>query len=253
MNINHNSTYDIPEALRNTQLAKIIDNEIEYKKLILNEIKEITNNFSSNNIKSHLKIRFIAKFLAKIFKVYHLDKNLTSDIVNGIDSVLLSREHIGTDNSFNLLFASYLYTNVELTTNKEQAGEIVIKLLNNIKSPFRRYIVHNKLDKVVGNEKVFKFKKIVIIHSKGKFNLMFNYMPLNYTSSIYEFIKSLIPVGRVVRIKDRDNQVIMSNSAQETQEKQFLHKLKEQMKQPASYSHTDELEDTSTDIILTCR
>ncbi|WKC58465.1 DUF735 family protein [Borrelia sp. P9F1] len=252
MDTAHNSTYNIPEALRNTQLGKVIDNEIEYKKFILNEIREITDNFSSTNIKAHLKIRFIAKFLAKIFKVYHLDKNLTYDIVNGINSVLLAREYIGTDNSFNLLFASYLYTNVELTTNPDKSGEIIIKLLDNIKSPFRRYIVHNKLDKIVKDEKFFRFKKIVISYSERKYKLTFNYMPLNYTSSIYEFIKSLIPVGRVVRIKDRDDQVIMSNLAQEEKEKEVLSTTIKKL-QPAFYSYTDALDDTSKDIVLTCR
>ncbi|QMU99803.1 DUF735 family protein (plasmid) [Borrelia sp. A-FGy1] len=253
MNFKHNPTYDIPETIRNTQLGQFIDNEIEYKKLILAQIKEITNNFASKNIKAHLKIRFIAKFLAKLFKVYHLDKNLTYDIVNGIDSVLLSREHIGTDNSFNLLFASYLYTNVEISTNEDQAGEIVIKLINNIKSSFRRYIIHNKLEKTVGREKFYKLKKIVLTHSKSKFRLMFNYMPLNYTSSIYEFIKSLIPVGRVIRIKDKDNQMIMSNLAQERKEQEILNKLKAQIPH-ASYSLEDsQEEDAEKDTILKYR
>ncbi|WP_445436387.1 DUF735 family protein [Candidatus Borreliella tachyglossi] len=228
----HDDTYNIPTIIQNTQLEKIIQSEIFYKKLILRDIKELRKNFTTSNIKTHLKVRFIATYLAKLFKVYHLDKSLTQDIVNGIDSVLLSREHIGTDASFNILFESYLYSKLDISTNPNKAGEIIIKLLDNIKSPFRRFIMYQHLHKVVDEVKIYKFKKIMLNHNGKQRKLIFNYMPLNYTSSIFEFIKSLIPVGRVVRIKNKDNQEITKQLEQST---------------VAYYAYMDNIED---DIII---
>lgn len=68
-------------------------------------------------------------------------------------------------------------------------------MLGNIKSPIEFNIAAKNQNKL---------KKITVKHKGFKKVLVSNYMPKDYKNSVYEFIKILIPTGRIVKIIDKE-------------------------------------------------
>ncbi|WP_267903469.1 DUF735 family protein [Borreliella bavariensis] len=74
-------------------------------------------------------------------------------------------------------------------------------MLRNIKSPIEFNIAAKNQNKL---------KKITVKHAGFKKALASNYIPKDYKNSVYEFIKILIPTGRIVKIIDKEQIEIKS-------------------------------------------
>ncbi|WP_210372767.1 DUF735 family protein, partial [Borreliella garinii] len=57
---------EIPKFLENTQIEKFIYNELDYKKEILRELKELLENFRTINVKGSINSKFIALIMLSI-------------------------------------------------------------------------------------------------------------------------------------------------------------------------------------------
>ncbi|WPM06370.1 DUF735 family protein (plasmid) [Borreliella sinica] len=185
----------IPKFLENTQIEKFIYNELDYKKEMLRELKELLENFATINVKDGINSKYIALLMLSLFNAFHFKKELDKNLVNSLDAIIFAIKSIGTDESFIVLFKAFLHANVEVSSNENAPGEIIIKLLGNIKSPIEFSIAAKNQNKL---------KKITVKHAGLKKNLVSNYMPKDYKNSVYEFIKILIPIGRVVKIIDKE-------------------------------------------------
>ncbi len=185
---------EIPKFLENTQIEKFICNELDYKKEILRELKELLENFNTINVKNSINSKYIALLMLSIFNAFHFKKELNKNLVNSLDAIIFAIKSIGTDESFIVLFKAFLHANVEVSSNEDAPGEIIIKLLGNIKSPIEFNIAAKNQNKL---------KKITAKHAGFKKALTSNYMPKDYKNSVYEFIKILIPIGRIVKIIDK--------------------------------------------------
>ncbi|WNY70024.1 DUF735 family protein [Borreliella andersonii] len=65
---------EIPKFLENTQIEKFIYNELDYKKEILRELKELLENFSTINVKNCINSKYIALLMLSIFNAFHFKK-----------------------------------------------------------------------------------------------------------------------------------------------------------------------------------
>ncbi|MCD2332382.1 DUF735 family protein [Borreliella americana] len=185
---------EIPKFLENTQIEKFICNELDYKKEILRELKELLANFNTIDVKKNINSKYIALLMLSIFNAFHFKKELDKNLVNSLDAIIFAIKSIGTDESFIVLFKAFLHANVEVSSNEKVPGEIIIKLLGNIKSPIEFNVAAKNQNKL---------KKIAAKHAGLKKTLTSNYMPKDYKNSVYEFIKILIPIGRIVKIIDK--------------------------------------------------
>lgn len=192
---------EIPKFLENTQIKKFIYNELDYKKEILRELKELLKNFRTINVKDSINSKYIALLMLSIFSAFHFKKELDKNLVNSLDAIIFAIKSIGTDESFIVLFKAFLHANVEVSSKEEAPGEIIIKLLGNIKSPIEFNIAAKNQNKL---------KKITVKHTGFKKALVSNYMPKDYKNSVYEFIKILISTGRIVKIIDKEQIEIKS-------------------------------------------
>ncbi|AYE37090.1 hypothetical protein DB313_06195 (plasmid) [Borrelia turcica IST7] len=195
----------IPTFLRNTEVEKFIENEIAFASQILTELRELNSNFIDINT-THINSRFVAIWLSVIFKIFYSRMQTTVSLAYNIGSVIFATKHIGTDESFVKLFKAFL--NVDIAVTTPQAGVINIKLLSGIKTNFIAYISPS-------TKRGKRPKKILICQHREGYEpkckaLVFNYLPKGYSHSIYAFIKNLIPIGRVLRLIDKDNQDIIS-------------------------------------------
>ncbi|WP_054287480.1 DUF735 family protein [Borrelia turicatae] len=183
----------IPQFLQNTQIEKIIQSELNFKKQLLTELKELLKNFDTINVEGSINSRYIALMMLSLFNAFHLKKGLKKDLINSLKALIFAIKSIGTDESFHLLFKAFLHARVEVTVNPNIPGKIIIKLIDNIRSPIKF--------KIAG--KINGKLKIIIVKHKGKFKkLASNYIPKDFKNSIYGFIKSLIPAGRTIKIFD---------------------------------------------------
>ncbi len=142
---------EIPKFLENTQIEKFIYNELDYKKEILRELKELLKNFRTINVKDSINSKYIALLMLSIFNAFHFKKELDKNLVNSLDAIIFAIKSIGTDESFIVLFKAFLHANVEVSSKEDAPGEIIIKLLGNIKSPIEFNITaknQNKLKKI---------------------------------------------------------------------------------------------------------
>lgn len=135
---------EIPKFLENTQIEKFICNELDYKKEILRELKELLENFNTINVKNSINSKYIALLMLSIFNAFHFKKELNKNLVNSLDAIIFAIKSIGTDESFIVLFKAFLHANVEVSSNEDAPGEIIIKLLGNIKSPIEFNIAAKK-------------------------------------------------------------------------------------------------------------
>ncbi|WP_024653683.1 DUF735 family protein [Borrelia persica] len=183
----------IPQFLQNTQIAKIIQSELDFKKQLLEELNELRKNFASIDVDESINSRYIALLMLSLFNASHLKKGLKKDLISYLKALIFAIKSIGTDESFHLIFKAFLHARVEVNVNPNVPGEIIIKLLENIRSPIKFKIAGKHNGKL----------KIIMVKHKGKLKkLVSNYIPKDFQNSIYGFIKSLIPAGRTIKIFD---------------------------------------------------
>ncbi|ETZ17714.1 hypothetical protein BDCR2A_01354 [Borrelia duttonii CR2A] len=196
----------IPNFLKNTEIAKLIQTETNYANVLLSELKSLNSNFTSINATKHCSSRFIAVWLSQLFRIFYAESQPLASLTSNIDSVLFALRHIGTDESFIRLFKAFLHVDIEITT--PQAGVIKIKLLGTVKTNFTAFITPS-------TPKGNRLKRILIretkegLQTKHRF-LTFNFLPKGYSQSIYSFIKNLIPIGRTLKLYDKDNTEIIT-------------------------------------------
>lgn len=66
---------EIPKFLENTQIEKFIYNELDYKKEILRELKELLKNFRTINVKDSINSKYITLLMLSIFNAFYFKKN----------------------------------------------------------------------------------------------------------------------------------------------------------------------------------
>lgn len=66
---------EIPKFLENTQIEKFIYNELDYKKEILRELKDLLKNFRTINVKDSINSKYIALLMLSIFNAFHFKKS----------------------------------------------------------------------------------------------------------------------------------------------------------------------------------
>nr|WKT13983.1 DUF735 family protein [Borrelia sp. BU AG58] len=190
---------DIPQFLQNTQIEQIIQSELNFKKQILSELKKLLENFRAINVKESINSRYITLIILALFNASHLKMGITKDLINSLNALIFAIKSIGTDESFHVLFKAFLRARVEVNVDPNAPGTIIIKLLKNIKSPIKFKIA----GKING-----RIRPINVRHRGIRKELESNYIPKDFTNSIYGFIKSLIPAGRTIKIFDTHNKEI---------------------------------------------
>ncbi|WP_418455534.1 DUF735 family protein (plasmid) [Borreliella californiensis] len=198
----------IPNFFKNTEIHKFILTETEYAQTLLNELKFLNSNFISINAKENVKSRYIAIWISQVLSIFYAKTQTLQSITSNINSVVFALRHIGTDESFRLIFKAFLNVDIEVTT--PEAGVIDISLKGAIKTNFTTFISPSTKGK--------RPKKILIREKKpgyaaSKKALVFNSLPKGYDHSIYAFIKGIIPIGRVLKINNKDgNNIITFNN-----------------------------------------
>ncbi len=195
----------IPKFLKDTEIQKFIRTEIEYAQKLLNELKALNSNFISIDAKENIKSRYIAIWISQVLSIFYAKTQTLQSITSNINSVIFALRHIGTDESFRLIFKAFL--NVDISVTTPEAGVINISLKGAIKTNFTTFISPSTKGK--------RSKKILIREKKkgyaaSKKALVFNSLPKGYDHSIYAFIKGIIPIGRVLKINNKDGANIIT-------------------------------------------
>ncbi len=196
----------IPNFLKNTEIHKFILTEIEYAQKLLNELKFINSNFISINVKKNIKSRYIAIWISQVLSIFYSKTQTLESITSNINSVIFALRQIGTDESLKMIFKAFL--NVDILVTTPQAGVIDISLKGAIKPNFTTFISPS-------TAKGKRLKKILIREKKAGYAasrkaLVFNSLPKGYDHSIYAFIKRIIPIGRVLKINDKNGKNIIT-------------------------------------------
>ncbi|MGF7102164.1 DUF735 family protein [Borreliella kurtenbachii] len=199
----------IPNLFNDTEIHKFIRTETEYAQTLLNELRFLNSNFISINAKENVKSRYIAIWISQVLSIFYAKTQTLQSITSNINSVIFALRHIGTDESFRLIFKAFLNVDIEVTT--PEAGVINISLKGVIKTNFTTFISPS-------TKKGKRLKKIILREKKpgyvaSKKALVFNSLPKGYDHSIYAFIKEIIPIGRVLKINNKDgNNIITFNN-----------------------------------------
>ncbi|WP_187981669.1 MULTISPECIES: DUF735 family protein [Borreliella] len=195
----------IPKFLKHTEIQKFILTETEYAQKLLNELKTLNSNFISIDAKENIKSRYIAIWISQVLSIFYAKTQTLQSITSNINSVIFALRHIGTDESFRLIFKAFL--NVDILVTTPEPGVIDISLKGAIKTNFNKFITPSTKGK--------RPKKILIREKKkgyaaSKKALVFNSLPKGYDHSIYAFIKGIIPIGRVLKINNQDGANIIT-------------------------------------------
>ncbi|WP_210753341.1 DUF735 family protein [Borreliella valaisiana] len=195
----------IPNFLKDTQVHKFILTETEYAQQLLNELKFMNSNFISIDAKENIKSRYIAIWLSQVLSIFYAQNQTLQRITTNINSVIFALRHIGTDESFRLIFKAFL--NVDVTVTTPEAGVINISLKGTIKTNFITFISPSTapgkpLRKIITRKKVG--------YAASKKALIFNSIPKGYDHSIYAFIKRIIPIDKVLKINNKDSENIIT-------------------------------------------
>ncbi|WP_324280956.1 DUF735 family protein (plasmid) [Borreliella garinii] len=195
----------IPKFLKDTEIQKFIRTEIEYAQKLLNALKALNSNFISIDAKENIKSRYIAIWISQVLSIFYAKTQTLQSITSNINSVIFALRHIGTDESFRLIFKAFL--NVDISVTTPEAGVINISSKGAIKTNFTTFISPSTKGK--------RSKKILIREKKkgyaaSKKALVFNSLPKGYDHSIYAFIKGIIPIGRVLKINNKDGANIIT-------------------------------------------
>lgn len=118
--------------------------------------------------------------MLSIFNAFHFKKELDKNLVNSLDAIVFAIKSIDTDESFIVLFKAFLHANVEVSLKEDAPGEIIIKLLGNIKSPIEFNIAAKNQNNL---------KKITVKHKGFKKALVSNHMPKDYKIQYMSLLK----------------------------------------------------------------
>ncbi|WP_420025160.1 DUF735 family protein (plasmid) [Borreliella yangtzensis] len=196
----------IPNFLKDTQVHKFILTETEYAQQLLNELKFMNSNFISIDAKENIKSRYIAIWLSQVLSIFYAQNQPLQRITTNINSVIFALRHIGTDESFRLIFKAFL--NVDVTVTTPEAGVINISLKGTIRTNFITFISPSTAPEKPLRKIIIREKKTGYTATKKA--LVFNSIPKGYDHSIYAFIKRIIPIGRILKINDKNGKNIIT-------------------------------------------
>ncbi|WP_210371968.1 DUF735 family protein, partial [Borreliella garinii] len=128
----------MPNFLQDTQVHKLLITETEYAQQLLNELKFLNSNFISIDAKENVKSRYIAIWISQVLSIFYAQTQNLQRIKSNINSVIFALRHIGTDESFRLIFKAFL--NVDISVTTPEAGVIDISLKGAIKTNFITFI-----------------------------------------------------------------------------------------------------------------
>ncbi|WP_418909558.1 DUF735 family protein (plasmid) [Borreliella sinica] len=196
----------IPNFLKDTEIQKFLRTETEYAQQLLNELRFLNSNLITIDAKENIKSRYVAIWISQVLSIFYAKTQTLQSITSNINSVIFALRHIGTDESFRLIFKAFL--NVDITVTTPEAGVIDIGLKGPIKTNFITFISpstakEKRPKKIIIGEK----KKGYVLSKKA---LVFNSLPKGYDHSIYAFIKGIIPIGRVLKINNKDGENIIT-------------------------------------------
>ncbi|WP_210362595.1 DUF735 family protein, partial [Borreliella garinii] len=77
-------------------------------------------------------------WLSQVLSIFYAQNQTLQRITTNINSVIFALRHIGTDESFRLIFKAFL--NVDVTVTTPEAGVINISLKGTIKTNFITFI-----------------------------------------------------------------------------------------------------------------
>ncbi len=98
----------IPNLFNGTEIHKFIRTETEYAQTLLNELKTLNSNFISINAIENIKSRYIAIWISQVLSIFYAKTQTLQSITSNINSVIFALRHIGTDESFRLIFKTFL-------------------------------------------------------------------------------------------------------------------------------------------------
>ncbi|MCD2322392.1 DUF735 family protein, partial [Borreliella burgdorferi] len=78
----------------------------------------------SINVIENIKSRYIAIWISQVLSIFYAKTQTLQSITSNINSVIFALRHIGTDESFRLIFKAFLNVDIEVTT--PEAGVIDI-------------------------------------------------------------------------------------------------------------------------------
>ncbi|WP_418909500.1 DUF735 family protein (plasmid) [Borreliella sinica] len=196
----------IPNFLKDTKIQKFLRTETEYAQQLLNELRFLNSNLITIDAKENIKSRYVAIWISQVLSIFYAKTQTLQSITSNINSVIFALRHIGTDESFRLIFKAFL--NVDITVTTPEAGVIDIGLKGPIKTNFITFISpstakEKRPKKILIGEK----KKGYVLSKKA---LVFSSLPKGYDHSIYAFIKGIIPIGRVLKINNKDGENIIT-------------------------------------------
>lgn len=122
----------IPIFFKDTEIHKFILTENEYAQKLLNELKALNSNFISIDAKENIKSRYIAIWISQVLSIFYAQTQTLKSITSNINGVIFALRHIGTDESFRLIFKAFL--NVDIAVTTPQAGVINISLKGAIRT-----------------------------------------------------------------------------------------------------------------------
>ncbi len=102
----------IPNLFKNTEIHKFIRTETEYAQALLNELKSLNSNFISINVIENIKSRYIAIWISQVLSIFYAKTQTLQSITSNINSVIFALRHIGTDESFRLIFKTFLNVDI---------------------------------------------------------------------------------------------------------------------------------------------
>lgn len=227
----------IPNFVKGTQVEKLILCELYFAYEFIQEVEQLNANFDIkdfNDLKQFkFKSKYIAMWLCDFLGVYYKKNQTLESLSNAVTGILYALRHIGTEESFILLFKIFL--NVDIEVKSPDPGVIEIKLQGEIKTNISKYIIGsgsvqyydpNELQKVdeeikdptvigwwclplkASKARIKKIRKLVVSHKQPDGSIKKKYLgitvfPTGYEHAFYSFIKKFIPIGRILKIKNK--------------------------------------------------
>lgn len=238
----------IPNFVKETEVEKLIKTELYFAYQFLKEIRSLNDNFdtiSKNDLKQlELKSKYIAMWLSDFLGIFYTKTQTPKSLSNNITGILYALRHIGTDESFILLFKIFL--NVDIEVKAPDPGVIELNLQGEIKTNIAKYIIGSgsvqyltekekqQRDKIQGGyhkvediggwwcrpetgarkkENIKKIRKLVVRQKQPDKSIKRKYLgitvfPEGYEHAFYSFIKKFIPIGRILKIKNKQGEDI---------------------------------------------
>lgn len=223
------------KTYQETEVEQFIRWQFHFLTLLSNEFNKFVSSLDITTIKDlkNIKSRFITLWLARLLQIIYSRAQSTLDINNNIFEVLTALQTVGTDESLIKLFKIFLGVDIEITA--PEAGVVQLELLGKIQTKMYKYIVPSRAngypfvidgklyyrmedcDQSATNVIKRRFTKILFKHRidenqpvARKFWGLMVY-PEGYEHAFYSFLRKFIPIGRVLKVKTVDGNMVIND------------------------------------------